>query len=105
MVSLLLSYHVILPSFFSIPQEREQHVASAERVLAFMEDTYHGSFFLSFYRGRLQRLKQDLSSSLDYFMKLEEVNAHSVLLCIPDVHVGHFAGMHATSMPGLLSLA
>ncbi|KAH9554368.1 hypothetical protein CY35_08G060400 [Sphagnum magellanicum] len=69
---LLLSYHVILPSFFSIPQEREEHVASAERVLAFMQDTYHGSFFLSFYRGRLQRLKQDLSSSLDYFMKLEE---------------------------------
>lgn len=69
---LLLSYHVILPAFFSIPQEREQHIECAERVLATLNEMYPGSFFLSYYRGRLQRLKRDLPGSIDWFIKLEE---------------------------------
>lgn len=69
---LLLSYHVILPSFFSIPQEREEHIASAERVLEILQTNFPESFFLSFYRGRLQRLKRDLTGSFDCFLKLEE---------------------------------
>ncbi|KAL2623343.1 hypothetical protein R1flu_003548 [Riccia fluitans] len=69
---ILLSYHVILPSFFSIPQEREQHVQSAERVLTLLQDLFPGSFFLSFYKGRLQRLKGDLPGSIEYFLKLDK---------------------------------
>ncbi|KAL3690779.1 hypothetical protein R1sor_004430 [Riccia sorocarpa] len=69
---LLLSYHVILPSFFSIPQEREEHVQSAERVISLLEDLFPGSFFLSFYRGRLQRLKGDLTGSIEWFLKLDK---------------------------------
>lgn len=70
---LLLAYHVILPAFFSIPQERQQHVQSAEQVLNVLEKMYPGSFFLSFYRGRLQRLKGDLDGSIRYFLRLDEV--------------------------------
>lgn len=69
---LLLSYHVILPAFFSIPQEREQHIECAERVLATLHEMYPGSFFLSYYKGRLQRLKRDLPGSIEWFIKLEE---------------------------------
>lgn len=69
---LLLSYHVILPAFFSIPQEREQHIECAERVLATLHEMYPGSFFLSYYKGRLQRLKRDLPGSIKCFIKLEE---------------------------------
>jgi len=69
---LLLSYHAILPAFFSIPQEREQHIECAERVLATLHEMYPGSFFLSYYKGRLQRLKRDLPGSIEWFIKLEE---------------------------------
>ncbi|OAE35092.1 hypothetical protein AXG93_763s1260 [Marchantia polymorpha subsp. ruderalis] len=69
---LLLSYHVVLPAFFSIPQEREQHVQEAERVLTMLQDLFPSSFFLSFYRGRLQRLKGDLQGSIEWFMKLDK---------------------------------
>ncbi|CAM6096667.1 unnamed protein product [Calypogeia fissa] len=69
---LLLSYHVILPAFFSIPQEREQHVLSAERVLTMLQTLFPDSFFLSFYRGRLQRLKGDLEGAIEWFTKLDE---------------------------------
>lgn len=69
---LLLSYHVILPAFFSIPQERLQHVQSAERVLCLLDKMYPNSFFLSFYRGRLQRLKGDLDGSICFFLRLDE---------------------------------
>lgn len=69
---LLLSYHVILPAFFSIPQERQQHVQSAEQVLCVLDKKYPDSFFLSFYRGRLQRLKGDLDGSIQSFLKLDK---------------------------------
>ncbi|XP_024541753.1 tetratricopeptide repeat protein 39B isoform X1 [Selaginella moellendorffii] len=68
---LLLSYHVILPAFFSTPQEREDHVASAVEILNFMEETYPKSFFLSFYEGRLKRLNGDLQGSMECFQSLE----------------------------------
>lgn len=69
---LLLSYHVILPSFFSIPMEREEHVHSAEEVLCVLDEKYPDSFFLSFYRGRLQRLRGDLEGSIQSFLKLDK---------------------------------
>ncbi|XP_024365205.1 uncharacterized protein [Physcomitrium patens] len=69
---LLLSYHVILPSFFSIPQEREEHIASAERVLDILQTNFPDSFFLSFYKGRLERLQRNLTGSYESFQKLEK---------------------------------
>eukprot|EP00250_Pteridium_aquilinum_P012457 c20737_g1_i1 orf=155-2137(+) len=69
---LLLAYHVILPSFFSIPLERQQHVQSAEEVLCVLDKNYPNSFFLSFYRGRLQRLRGDLEGSIQSFLTLDK---------------------------------
>ncbi|MCO5598076.1 hypothetical protein L7F22_052166 [Adiantum nelumboides] len=69
---LLLSYHVILPSFFSIPLERQQHVQAAEEVLRILDEKYPKSFFLGFYKGRLQRLRGDLEGSIQSFLKLDE---------------------------------
>lgn len=69
---LLLAYHVILPSFFSIPLERQQHVQSAEQVLCILDKNNPNSFFLSFYRGRLQRLRGDLEGSIQSFLKLDK---------------------------------
>lgn len=69
---LLLSYHVILPSFFSIPLERQQHVQAAEEVLRILDEKYPSSFFLSFYKGRLQRLRGDLEGSIQSFLNLEK---------------------------------
>ncbi|KAH7315988.1 hypothetical protein KP509_21G073200 [Ceratopteris richardii] len=69
---LLLSYHVILPAFFSIPLEREQHVQAAECILSILDQKYPNSFFLSFYKGRLQRLKGDLEGSVQSFLELDK---------------------------------
>ncbi|MCO5554103.1 hypothetical protein L7F22_007629 [Adiantum nelumboides] len=71
-IRLLLSYHVILPSFFSIPSERQQHVQAAEEVLRILDEKYPKSFFLRFYKGRLQRLRGDLEGSIQSFLKLDE---------------------------------
>jgi hypothetical protein len=61
----LLAYHVLVPSFFSLPQAMSYHIEQAESILSKAVVEYPGSAFLTFLQGRHERLKQNLQGSLD----------------------------------------
>jgi hypothetical protein len=61
----LLAYHVLVPSFFSLPQAMSYHIEQAEGILQKSMLEYPGSAFLTFLQGRHERLKQNLPGSLE----------------------------------------
>lgn len=61
----LLAYHVLVPSFFSLPQAMSYHIVQAEAILQKSMIEYPGSAFLTFLQGRHERLKQNLPGSLE----------------------------------------
>ena len=61
----LLAYHVLVPSFFSLPQAMGYHITQADAILQKATAEYPGSAFLTFLQGRHERLKQNLSGSLE----------------------------------------
>jgi hypothetical protein len=61
----LLAYHVLVPSFFSLPQAMSYHIEEAEAIIQKAIVEYPGSAFLTFLQGRHERLKQNLPGSLE----------------------------------------
>jgi hypothetical protein len=61
----LLAYHVLVPSFFSLPQAMRYHIVQAEAIIQKAIVEYPGSAFLTFLQGRHERLKQNLPGSLE----------------------------------------
>lgn len=61
----LLAYHVLVPSFFSLPQAMRYHILQAEAIIQKAIVEYPGSAFLTFLQGRHERLKQNLPGSLE----------------------------------------
>ncbi len=59
----LLFYHAVLSSFFSVPKALQYHIDSADRILSTtLHEFPNGALFL-YLRGRLERLKKDLEGS------------------------------------------
>lgn len=61
----LLAYHVLVPSFFSLPQAMTYHIHQAEAIIQKSIVEYPGSAFLTFLQGRHERLKQNLPASFE----------------------------------------
>ena len=75
----LLAYHVLVPSFFSLPQAMSYHIEQAEGILQKSMLEYPGSAFLTFLQGRHERLKQNLPGSLETLTRsLNVVRPHPV---------------------------
>eukprot|EP00899_Mesostigma_viride_P025209 jgi/Mesvir1/5873/Mv00652-RA.1 len=64
----LLLYHIFLPSFLSIPQLLEDHVARAKEVLTLVEDKFDNPVFVrGVFGGRLKRLEGKSEEALKIF--------------------------------------
>jgi len=61
----LLAYHVLVPSFFSLPQAMSYHIQQADAIIQNAMTEYPGSAFLTFLQGRHERLKRNLPGSLE----------------------------------------